>query len=398
MNKKCLFLSFASLITLVVTSCGNKIKIPNNEKPLIWFNREPLIKDDRSLDLSMLSFNKYTYYVGIDDAGGGAAQGKTITKYLSSKTMSYLDRNKDGTLGYVLAIGDPNQDSSLERTKGTRLALATWNNSYAPNEVKVGKVKTKDGSYPCVELDAINMITSEGATWSRAVAKQKMAQWTEALGDKIDFVVCNSDELALGCLESDNFVRGIPLFGYDGIKEALYNIRDAKMHGTVYQNVDLESYTILRVIRNCLDGLKGSNIYNIGIKNADELGNSFEDEMIYVTSTRSLISQPISIDFDNYNKYTFSQRNTNLKTLNAETKKVLLTIYSSKNSYMNDYFLPALQYYAPFCKLDLSVIIGNGFDESSVLNQIKDIDSYDAFAFNLVGTSNGYQYTSLLNN
>src|SRR5574344_2072259 len=349
MNKKCLFLTFATLITLVVTSCGSKIKIPNNEKPLIWFNREPLIKDDRSLDLSMLSFNKYTYYVGIDDAGGGASRGKTITKYLSSQKMSDVD-------------------------------------------------STKDGTYPCVELDAINMITSEGATWSRAGAKQKMAQWTEALGDKIDFVVCNSDELALGCLESDNFVRGIPLFGYDGIKEALYNIRDAKMHGTVYQNVDLESYTILRVIRNCLDGLKGSNIYNVGIKNADELGNSFEDEMIYVTSTRSLISQPIAIDFDNYNKYTFSQRKTNLKTLNVETKKVLLTIYSSKNSYMNDYFLPALQYYAPFCKLDLSVIIGNGFDESSVLNQIKDIDSYDAFAFNLIGTSNGYQYTTLLNN
>ncbi len=51
-------------------------------------------------------------------------QGQMIKEYIE-KNIDTLDRNGDGVIGYVLAIGDVGHNDSIARTRGVRKALGT---------------------------------------------------------------------------------------------------------------------------------------------------------------------------------------------------------------------------------------------------------------------------------
>lgn len=76
------------------------------------------------LDKDALNFNKDTYYVGFDANQGAELQGQMIKEYIE-KNIDTLDRNGDGVIGYVLAIGDVGHNDSIARTRGVRKALGT---------------------------------------------------------------------------------------------------------------------------------------------------------------------------------------------------------------------------------------------------------------------------------
>ena len=44
---------------------------------------------------------------------------------ISRRTSDTIDRNGDGVIGYVLAIGDIGHNDSIARTRGVRKALGT---------------------------------------------------------------------------------------------------------------------------------------------------------------------------------------------------------------------------------------------------------------------------------
>ena len=100
--------------------------VANKDKPLVWFNRQPSDPVTGVIDMDSMNWNSKTYYVGFDAAGGGAVQGKLITDYLAAANPAKLDRNGDGTIGYVLCIGDVGHNDSKARTEGIRKALGTW--------------------------------------------------------------------------------------------------------------------------------------------------------------------------------------------------------------------------------------------------------------------------------
>lgn len=74
--------------------------------------------------MTALNFNKDTYYVGFDANQGAELQGTMIKDYIE-KNIDKIDRNGDGTIGYVLAIGDIGHNDSIARTRGVRKALGT---------------------------------------------------------------------------------------------------------------------------------------------------------------------------------------------------------------------------------------------------------------------------------
>lgn len=74
--------------------------------------------------MDALNFNKDTYYVGFDANQGAELQGQMIKDYIE-KNIDTLDRNGDGVIGYVLAIGDVGHNDSIARTRGVRKALGT---------------------------------------------------------------------------------------------------------------------------------------------------------------------------------------------------------------------------------------------------------------------------------
>ena len=79
--------------------------VANKDKPLIWFNRQPSNSTTGALDMEALSFNDNTYYVGFDANQGAELQGKMVADYIAAHADT-IDKNGDGVIGYVLAIGD----------------------------------------------------------------------------------------------------------------------------------------------------------------------------------------------------------------------------------------------------------------------------------------------------
>ena len=99
-------------------------EVANKDKPLVWFNRQPSSSATGQLDMTALNFNKDTYYVGFDANQGAELQGTMVKDYIE-KNIDSIDRNGDGIIGYVLAIGDIGHNDSIARTRGIRKALGT---------------------------------------------------------------------------------------------------------------------------------------------------------------------------------------------------------------------------------------------------------------------------------
>ena len=99
-------------------------EVANKDKPLVWFNRQPSNSSTGELDMTAMNFNKDTYYVGFDAVQGAELQGEMILEYIKAH-IDEIDRNGDGVIGYVLAIGDIGHNDSVARTRGVRKALDT---------------------------------------------------------------------------------------------------------------------------------------------------------------------------------------------------------------------------------------------------------------------------------
>lgn len=129
MKRKAAMVAMAALLAVSLTACGGSGgsdkkdssskessggEVANKDKPLVWFNRQPSNSSTGELDMTALNFNKDTYYVGFDANQGAELQGTMIKDYIE-KNIDKIDRNGDGTIGYVLAIGDIGHNDSIAR-------------------------------------------------------------------------------------------------------------------------------------------------------------------------------------------------------------------------------------------------------------------------------------------
>ena len=92
------------LVVVMVSALGGTAfaaGVPNAEKPVIWFNRQPSNSTTGELDMDALTWNDKTYYVGFDAKQGAELQGQMVVDYLKAHGEG-LDRNGDGVIGYVL--------------------------------------------------------------------------------------------------------------------------------------------------------------------------------------------------------------------------------------------------------------------------------------------------------
>ena len=87
------------------SSGSSDSSVANADKPLCWFNRQPSNSSTGELDKEALNFNDDTYYVGFDANQGAELQGQMVVDYIKANADK-IDRNGDGVIGYVLAIGD----------------------------------------------------------------------------------------------------------------------------------------------------------------------------------------------------------------------------------------------------------------------------------------------------
>ena len=384
--------------------------VANKDKPLVWFNRQPSNSSTGELDMSALNFNDDTYYVGFDANQGAELQGEMVMDYIE-KNIDTIDRNGDGIIGYVLAIGDIGHNDSIARTRGVRKALGTamdkdgeidstpagTNTDGSASVVQDGKIEINGKEYIIRELASQEMKNSAGATWDAATAGNAIGTWSSSFGDSIDVVVSNNDGMGMSMFNAWSKDNDVATFGYDANSDAVAAIAEG-YGGTISQHADVQAYLTLRVLRNALDGVD----IDTGIGTADDAGNVLSDDVyVYKADERSYYALNVAVTADNYQDFTDSTVvwepvSNQLDASAHPTKKVWLNIYNASDNFLSSTYQPLLQNYDDLLNLDVEYIGGDGQTESNVTNRLGNPGQYDAFAINMVKTDNAASYTALL--
>ena len=392
-------------------SKGDTSSVANKDKPLVWFNRQPSNSSTGELDMNALNFNKDTYYVGFDANQGAELQGQMVKEYIE-KNADTIDRNGDGVIGYVLAIGDIGHNDSIARTRGVRKALGTGvekdgninsepvgtNVDGKASAVQDGTLEAGGKKFTVRELGSQEMKNSAGATWDAATAGNAIGTWSSSFGKDIDVVVSNNDGMGMSMFNAWSKDNKVPTFGYDANSDAVAAIAEG-YGGTISQHADVQAYLTLRVLRNALDGVD----IDTGIGTADEAGNVLsENEYRYSEEERSYYALNVAVTADNYKDFTDSTKtfeavSNQLDESKSPKKKVWLNIYNASDNFLSSTYQPLLQNYDDLLNLDVEYIGGDGQTESNITNRLGNPGQYDAFAINMVKTDNAASYTALLN-
>ena len=375
---------------------GGDTTVANKDKPLVWFNRQPSNSTTGELDMAALTFNENTYYVGFDANQGAELQGTMILDYIKAN-IEGLDRNGDGIIGYVLAIGDIGHNDSIARTRGVRSALGTA--VEVDGVIDSTPVGTNiDGTtYIVRELASQEMKNSAGATWDAATAGNAIGTWASSFGEQIDIVASNNDGMGMSMFLAWSKAEGVPTFGYDANSDAVAAIAEG-YGGTISQHADVQAYLTLRVLRNALDGVD----IDTGIGTADDAGNVLsEDVFYYDEASRSYYALNVAVTAENYESFldstvTYEPVSNQLDATAHPTKNVWLNIYNSADNFLGSTYQPLLQKYDDLLNLNVEYIAGDGQTESNITNRLGNPDMYDAFAINMVKTDNAASYTGLL--
>jgi methyl-galactoside transport system substrate-binding protein len=394
--------------------------VPNDQKPVIFFNRQPSNSTTGELDMDALTFNEKTYYVGFDAKQGAELQGQMIVDYLQGKGEE-LDRNGDGIIGYVLCIGDVGHNDSIARTRGARKALGTavpdsaqgktaietiddidpqpigTNTDGSATAVQDGSIDIGGKTYTVRELASQEMKNSSGATWDAPTAGNAITTWSAAFGDQIDVVVSNNDGMGMAVFTGWSKDNNVPTFGYDANSDAVAAIADGYA-GTISQNADVQAYLTLRTLRNCLDD---ADIMT-GISTPDAAGNVLDDSLYYYDeATRCFYALNGAVTAENYEKFLDATApnekfNFQLTEEDAPVKKVWLDIYNASDNFLNATYVPQLENYQKILNLDVEYVKGDGQTESNITNRLGNPSEYEGYAINMVKTDNAASYLALL--
>lgn len=192
--------------------------------PVIFFNRE-LVEEDLN------QWNKL-YYVGADAKQSGVLQGELVAEDVKEAEKEgqlppELDRNGDGKLQYLIFEGEAGHQDSIMRT------------DYVVSTIQ-------DAGIPLERLDY------SIANWSRAEAQSKMMQLYPEFQGKIELILSNNDDMALGVIDAYDKI-GVQkdlrpwIYGIDGTKAGLAAIEKGSMRATVYNDEAGQSKALFRI-------------------------------------------------------------------------------------------------------------------------------------------------------
>ncbi len=164
------------------------------------------------------NLQKASAYVGSDDREAGRIEMQYIADLLQGK-------------GQIVIIHGPNGHSAeINRTQGNYDILA---------------------KYP-----GMNVVAEQTANWDRAQAMTLMENWLQG-GKKIDAVVAQNDEMALGAckaIEAAGKQKEILCIGIDAIADALQAVKDGKLAATVFQDAKGQGAGAVQVALDIVQG------------------------------------------------------------------------------------------------------------------------------------------------
>ncbi len=184
--------------------------------PIVLFNREPLGED--------LALYEKAYYVGIDPRQQGRLQAELAIDYFLQYPEQ--DLNGDGVIQYVLLRGEAGHQDAELRSAAAQQTLSQG------------------------QLSAYK-IAEESANWERAQGQERMAVLLNSLGNSIECVLSNNDDMALGAidaLKAAGYFSGglsIPVIGVDATAAALDMISQGTLYGTVQNDAPAQAKAVI---------------------------------------------------------------------------------------------------------------------------------------------------------
>ncbi|MDA3950267.1 MAG: galactose ABC transporter substrate-binding protein [Spirochaeta sp.] len=187
--------------------------------PVIFFNREPLSED--------LELWSQTYYVGARAEQSARFQARLIIDLFGGDPakLNAYDTDGDGAIQTIILKGEQGHQDAEIRTAEVLRAFETAQ----------------------FELD---ILAIEVSNWDRSEAYNRMEELLEAFGEQVELIISNNDAMALGAISrmrqegyfadtnGDGAIdaadeRWIPVVGIDGLDEAVRQIEDGYLYGTV---------------------------------------------------------------------------------------------------------------------------------------------------------------------
>lgn len=189
----------------------------NKQVPIIFFNRELVAEDlERWSEL---------YYVGADALQSGVFEGELAAN--AFKTNAKMDKNGDGICQYVVLEGEAGHQDSIVRTE------------YSVNTLIENGVEAEKLGYAM-------------ANWNRAQAQTKTAALLTQFSGKIELIIANNDDMALGAIDALRDSQ-IPredwpgVVGIDGTDAGLLAVENGEMLGTVYNDKEGQAREMLNL-------------------------------------------------------------------------------------------------------------------------------------------------------
>lgn len=200
-------------------------KAKEADLPVVFFNKEPSEQDINSYDKA--------WYVGTNSAESGIIQGQLVLDSWESNPT--YDKNGDGKIQYVLLKGEPGHPDAEARTK------------YVIDTIVEAGVGVEE-----LELQT--------GMWDSVKGKELMDAWLAKHGDKIEYVICNNDAMALGAinsLQAEGYFEGdkfMPVVGVDAIPDALIQIEKGTMVGSVLNDAANQGKAAVELAVNVANG------------------------------------------------------------------------------------------------------------------------------------------------
>lgn len=189
----------------------------NKQVPIIFFNRELVAEDlERWSEL---------YYVGADALQSGVLEGELAAN--AFKTNAKMDKNGDDICQYVVLEGEAGHQDSIVRTE------------YSVNTLIENGVEAEKLGYAM-------------ANWNRAQAQTKTAALLTQFDGKIELIIANNDDMALGAIDalrdSQILREDWPgVVGIDGTDAGLLAVENGEMLGTVYNDKEGQAREMLNL-------------------------------------------------------------------------------------------------------------------------------------------------------
>ena len=196
--------------------------------PVVFINREP-VADDMALSENIC-------YVGADARQSGTFQGEII-----AETENKGDWNGNGTVDYVMIMGDPENVDAQYRTEFSIKAL-------------------EDAGL------TVNKLFEQRGDWDQTKGQELAATALSQYGNDIDVIFCNNDAMALGAYQAivdagRTVGQDIYLVGVDALDECQAMVADGTMTGTVLNDHIGQSHTAADVALKAAKGEKMEKYY-----------------------------------------------------------------------------------------------------------------------------------------